>query len=313
MTELDEPSECLLANLARSGAGLTNRDFWPFSRKMSVLGERLSNKQLAKLKTVGIHTLYNLITYLPSGIYRVRPLSKFDRQATDNPKYLDQAVLQSVTPKQGRRRFLLLQWRSQITNWTYQTYFFSLTKFTLKSLRVGETYQLLLVYQNHFWNLEKYSLYKATTLTEQRLVLGASVIKDYVDVYYSQLGGLKSDFFKSVHRKLLTSDYILNLTGLVLPNEIFPEIINLEKVHKPTSYEDYKTTLDQWISFQVYLKIATNRFLSQQTQQQFGLATNLDLNFLRSMSQALPFKLSESQKLAIWQLLQDLQGQSDKL
>ncbi len=279
---------------------------------MLALSERLSNKQIARLKVAGIRTLYDLITYLPSGIYRILPLSKFDREATDRPRYLDQAVLQKVVQRQTRRRFLLLEWRSQITNWTYQTYFFSLTKFTLKSLQVGQIYQLLLVYQNNFWNLEKYSLYKATTLTEQRLVLGASVIKDYVDVYYSQLGGLKSDFFKSVHSKLLTSDYILNLTGLVLPNEIFPEIINLEKVHKPITYQDYKTNLDQWISFQVYLKIATNRFLSQQTQQQFGLATNLDLNFLRSMSQALPFKLSESQKLAIWQLLQDLQVQSDK-
>jgi len=277
------------------------------------LSERLSKKQIARLKAAGIRTLYDLITYLPSGIHRILPLSKFDRETTDRPIYLDQAVLQKVIQRQTRRRFLLLEWRSQITNWTYQTYFFSLTKFTLKSLRVGETYQLLLVYQNNFWNLEKYSLYKATTLTEQRLMLGASVIKDYVDVYYSQLGGLKSDFFKSVHGKLLTSDYILNLTGLVLPNEIFPEVINLEKVHKPTTYQDYKTTLDQWISFQVYLKIATNRFLSQQTQQQFGLATSLDLNFLRSMSQALPFTLSESQKLAIWQLLKDLQCQTQKL
>jgi RecG-like helicase len=84
-------------------------------------------------------------------------------------------------------------------------------------------------------------------------------------------------------------------------------VINLEKAHKPTNYQDYKNTLDHWISFQVYLKIATNRFLSQQTQEQFGLASKLDLNFLKSMSQALPFTLSDSQKLAIWQLLQDLQ------
>ena|GEM_PF-1005050 len=292
---------------------LTEFGFLGFYKNMLDLSERLSKKQIARLKAAGIRTLYDLITYLPSGIHRILPLSKFDRETTDRPIYLDQAVLQKVIQRQTRRRFLLLEWRSQITNWTYQTYFFSLTKFTLKSLRVGETYQLLLVYQNNFWNLEKYSLYKATTLTEQRLMLGASVIKDYVDVYYSQLGGLKSDFFKSVHGKLLTSDYILNLTGLVLPNEIFPEVINLEKVHKPTTYQDYKTTLDQWISFQVYLKIATNRFLSQQTQQQFGLATSLDLNFLRSMSQALPFTLSESQKLAIWQLLKDLQCQTQKL
>jgi RecG-like helicase len=271
------------------------------------LSERLSSKQVARLKAAGIRTLYDLITYLPSGVYRILPLSKFDREAIDRPRYLDQAILQKVIEKQTRRRFLLLEWRSQVTNWTYQTYFFSLTKFTLKSLRVGEIYQLLLVYQNNFWNLEKYSLYKTTTSTNQQLVLGSSVIKDYVAVYYSQLGGLNSNFFKLVHNKLLSHDYILNLTGLVLPNDIFPVVINLEKAHKPTNYQDYKNTLDHWISFQVYLKIATNRFLSQQTQEQFGLASKLDLNFLKSMSQALPFTLSDSQKLAIWQLLQDLQ------
>ena len=112
-------------------------------------------------------TLYDLITYLPSGVYRILPLSKFDREAIDRPRYLDQAILQKVIEKQTRRRFLLLEWHSQVTNWTYQTYFFSLTKFTLKSLRVGEAYQLLLVYQNNFWNLEKYSLYKTTMSTNQ--------------------------------------------------------------------------------------------------------------------------------------------------
>ena len=97
------------------------------------LSERLSSKQVARLKAAGIRTLYDLITYLPIGVYRILPLSKFDREAIDRPRYLDQAILQKVIEKQTRRRFLLLEWHSQVTNWTYQTYFFSLLNLPSKA------------------------------------------------------------------------------------------------------------------------------------------------------------------------------------
>ncbi len=272
---------------------------------MTDLAKKLSTQEINKLKTAKIYSLYDLITFLPSGMIRVLPFYQFSPKTTDRPKYLDQAILQKITHKTSKKKFLVLDWHSQTCNRFYQTYLFSITKFTLKTLQVNKEYQLLLSYRNGFWGLDKYALFAGDT-NDQVLKLGKSKIKDYLEVYYPQVGFLKSNFFKSVHNKLSPQDYVLNLEGLVPPNDIFPTIIDLQNIHKPTNYDSYKQTLDYWISFQVYLKVAVNHFLSSQVNQKQGLASQIEIDFLKSIVKQLPFELSYSQKVAIWELLQSL-------
>ncbi len=267
--------------------------------------KRFSTQEINKLKTAKIYSLYDLITFLPSRVIRVLPLRQFSPKIIDRPKYLDQAVLQKITHKTSKIKFLVLDWYSQICNRFYQTYLFSITKFTLKTLQVNKEYQLLLSYQNGFWRLDKYALFTGDT-NDQLFKLGKNKIKDYLEVYYPKVNFLQLNFFKSIHNKLSPQDYILNLEGLVPPNDIFPTIIDLQNIHKPTSYNSYKQTLDHWISFQVYLKVAVNHFLSSQISQKQGLASKIDIGFLKNIVTQLPFELSYSQKIAIWELLQNL-------
>lgn len=273
---------------------------------MSTLEKRLTTLQIQKLRSSGINNLYDLVTYLPLGIHKVIPITNFNPLSQENTKYLDQAILENIVHRKGAKHFLQIQWKSQLTDKRYQTYFFSLANYTLQNLKVGQEFQLLLVNKNNFWNLERFSRLANTISQNENLELGKSKIQEYYEVYYPKLGFLPSNYIKSLHFRLKPEDYKLNLHGLVVNNEIIPQLIDMQQVHKPNNYKTYKETLDQWLSFQIYLKLVITKYINHQQIQKFGRATTLDLKYLKEISGSLPFSLSHSQKTAIWKILQEM-------
>ncbi len=273
---------------------------------MPTLEDRFTPLQLQKLQKAGIRTLFDLLTFFPLGVFFVVPMDQNAKEQSLDVKYLDQANLETVTPRQGKQKFLVLQWRSQITNQTYQTYFFSVASFTTKALQPGKEFQLLLTNRNGFWNLERFAEFSGKTTTDH-FKLGQSPIQKHLEVYYPKLGFLAGSYVKTLHARLFGSDYQLNLQGLVPPeNDLIPQTIDLSQIHRPLSLETYKTTLDQWTSLQVYLKLALVKYLNQQSRQEVGRATVLDVEFLKQTAEKLPFSLSLSQKQAVWDILQGL-------
>lgn len=272
---------------------------------MSDLEKRLTPVQVKKLQAAGLGSLYDLVTYLPLGVFRILPLTAFKHTVLDHVKYLDQAVLEQMVQRRGQRNFLQLQWLSRTTQRRYQAYFFPAVRFTWQALQVGQEFQLLLTYRNGFWNLEKFA--KVSHIQESnQLLLGTAQMREYLDVYYPKLGLVSSNYLKSIHRRLQPEDYRLHLGGLVVDNPYIPQVLDLQGVHHPTTLQVYQTTFKQWLSLQFYLKLALIRYAGSLQKQEFGRAATLDLDFVRCLVRALPFELSASQKQAIWEILQDM-------
>lgn len=270
---------------------------------MLTLQDRFTPLQVQKLQKERVYSLYDFLTFLPLGVFQVFPMSELHQDHPDGARYLDQATLEKIVHRKTKQKFLQLEWHSSVTGRRYQTYFFSVAKYTLQALQVGQDYQLLLINRNGFWSVDRFAPL-ATIQNSVQLSLGKSSIKKYLEVYYPKLGSLQSNYFKILHSRLRLEDYQLNLSGLVPESDLIPQTVNLANIHHPRAVADYKQALDQWISLQVFLKLALARFVNKNQEQSLGRAATLDLDFLKNLSKNLPFQLSKSQKQAIWDILQ---------
>jgi RecG-like helicase len=256
----------------------------------------LSANQISKLSIVGIKSIYELITLLPTGIEEILPLER-NTQITDKIKYNWRAELINFQKKQGTRAvYWLLEFRSE--GRLISVYYFANTSFTQSTLKIGGYYNLVLTCKDRLWSLDK--IKPATELEIQK------EITKIIRTKYAKIGFLQSAFFEQIHKQLPPEIYALDLQGLVPQNDIIPQTLNLSKIHKPRSKQEYFDCLNQWIALKVFLKVSLIKFLEVSKEQKKARAAILDLGFLKELSANLPFQLSVSQKTTIWELLGDI-------
>lgn len=266
------------------------------------LKDRFTDNQIKKLKTAGINSLYEFVTFLPYNYYRVLPMGEFSR-GLDNVKYLTNATLTDYSYGRGRR-YLTLEFSS---DYNFRCYFFASANYITKTLKKGSQYQLLLTFKNNFWVLQKFSQLKDNVIESNILNLGTAKIKNYLDVVYSQSGGINGNYIKSLHKRLQPADYLLSFVGLV-PQEtdLIPQHIDLKKIHFPQNVEQFIQTNKDWLSVKVFLKLALIKYANSKTEQKIGRAATIDSNYLKQISSLTGFELSKSQQEVVWDILQEL-------
>lgn len=264
------------------------------------LEERFTQKQISRLKSVGFSSIYDLVTYLPLGLNKVVPIEKFSTNL-DKVKYLADVVLVNIE-RRPKRRFLILDFEH---THKLRCYFFSVANYTLKNLKIGTKYQVLLSYKNGFWTLEKFAVLAGEKTN--KFILGKAARQEYLDAYYSKSASLNSNYFKAMFKRLERSDFVLNLKGLVpKKSQFIPQIIDLYNVHFPSSCSSYNETVNQWLSLKVFLKISLMSYLDMIKDDKLATRSNLDLDYLKHIVSKVPFELSVSQKKSIWDILQDV-------
>ena len=108
----------------------------------------ISKNQVQKLESVGINTLYDLITFSPMDFVSILPFEEFRNNPQPRTKYLLQAKLVNVDRRQGSFKpffYLTLQSDSQ----RIQAYYFASSSWTMKNLEVGNNFKMLVPLQIH--------------------------------------------------------------------------------------------------------------------------------------------------------------------
>jgi RecG-like helicase len=252
----------------------------------------VSKNQVQKLESIGINSLFDLITFLPMDFVSILPFEDFGDNPQPRTKYLLQAKLVSVDRRQGSFKpyfYLTLQSGSQ----KIQAYYFASSNWTLKTLEVGKEFQFLLIHSNGFWQVEKMTLDKG--FVTDNFVLGSATVSQHLLCRYHKRGIFMSQFFEQIHSQLSSHHYVLNLEGLVPDNNHIPKALNLNLVHHPQSSSEYQQGMKDWVAFKVFLKVSLVQYLESEKEQKMARAGVLDKNFLYSMMSKLPFELSHSQ------------------
>jgi RecG-like helicase len=273
-----------------------------------VFAKYLSKSQITNLNLAGIHSLYSLLIFLPSSLENLEPFenfaTSFGEEQVTKTKYLLQSKLTALirnTGKTGQPYFYLsFQKNNQVVN----CYYFASSPYAAKSLTIGSEFQLIMTNSNGLWSIEKITEYKG--YTEPTFKLGQAEITKHLLPKYPKTGFLQSPFFAQVYLQIPRPFFKLNLAGLVPENPIIPSEIDFWNIHHPSSVTKYHQTMQQWIGLKVFLKLSLMKYIDANKEKKFAKASNIDIDFLKNLSSNLPFDLSNSQKTAIWSILDEV-------
>jgi len=284
-----------------------NDKYLLLSSLMSDLLQKFTAEQAKKLLGVGVANIYGLITYLPYDLQEIIPLKDvFNQKDSQGKEFLWQGKLLNIDFRKGAKRFLVLDFTGDMS---LKCYLFSVASYTLKTLEINQFYQLVLNYNNGFWSILRFAKLQEIQ-SKPYFLLGSAVSKSYYVPKYNKLSYLPGGFFNLLHKRLKTTDYVLNLKDLVPENSIIPLNINLSLIHKPETKELYQQAMSQWLSLKVFLKLNLVKYLESLKTKVEISAGNLDLELLKKLSSKLPFELSKTQKTTIWDILQEITTKS---
>lgn len=266
----------------------------------SVLTKRLGPKTALELDTLGITNLYQLITYFPINLAEIKPLD--NGPFSSKIKYIANLKLINFQLKKSNRPFFLLEFESGFNNLT--CYYFTTAKYVFNQLQIGQNYQVILSYKSPFWNVDRLAVLQ--DFVSDKFILGKAELKPWLLPVYQRILGFTSNKFITLHQRLDTSDYQLNLTGLIPENKLIPNSLSLAGIHRPQSIHHFLETKKQYLIFRVFLQEISFRFIDQNQQQKLALAGTLEPDFLKNLTELIPYDLTNSQKTTIWDILQDL-------
>lgn len=269
---------------------------------MVARNNRFTPLQTKKLESVGIKSIYDLIILFPYKLDTVKPLKQRSHLDPAQTLYITNSVLIDATKPPGKK-FIIL--KMLINGIEVNINLFAVSKFTLATLKKGTEYQLLLTMSNGFYNIESFAQLSSYVNTTY-FILGKAPLDQYLVPRYSKQGILSSKFFENLHSKLIPSDYILDLKGLIPSDSIIPLTIDLAKIHHPSSLADFHKTQTDYLMLRVFLKLSLLKYVSEQNQNHQAIAPILDIEYLKSITSSLPYQLTPSQKQTIWEIIQDI-------
>jgi RecG-like helicase len=268
---------------------------------MSLSNLNLTPLQQKKLISSGVETPYSLITYFPYSLLEVFP---FQMPLSDGVTYIANATILEANPVfRGKKKYLTLQ--LQIDGISITAYIFTFAPYILIQLKAGLTIQCLLKKTNSFWSILRYA-----PLSEKLVntfSLGSSVIQPYLVPKYEKRSLLTNTLMQSVHTRLPQSAYNLQLNGLVPPNTIIPNSIDLNGIHHPSTIHQYSEKLKQFTALKAFLRMAVIYKSNEIQKTTYSSPSRLDKDYLQAVSNLLPYSLSPSQKTTIWSILKDME------
>lgn len=262
----------------------------------------LTKLEQQKLSSIGLDTLYSVITYFP---YTYISLLPFVYPFTSGQRYIVNGTILSVNPVfKGKKRYLKIN--LDITSKQLMCYMFSFSPYLLKALKQGQKIQCILVEKGGFWNIEKFAELK--DVIDSHFVLGKAKIDSYHLPKYPKNGEVTHQLLTKIHNKLPRNLYTIELSGLVPTNNLIPTKIDLSQIHHPKSIQQTKETKLQYTAFKSFLRMSLILKSEEKREKGFGKQSNIDETYLKTISTVLPYSLSMSQKNAIWEILQDVKS-----
>ena len=269
----------------------------------SVFPSQFSKLQISRLTEAGFNSLYDLVTYFPFRLQNLIPFTSQHKQSNEGSfQYLFTAeIIHIEFRKVGAGYFLvsLLGGNGQRA----EAYLFQNHNYIWSELKVGLTFQWILqISAKNFLNILKWSSFKGYQ-DNKFFVLGQAKMQNWLAPVYSKKATLTSSKIYLLHQKLNNHDYILNLEGLVPSNQFFPSQLDLSQIHKPESIEAYRKAKTDWITFKLFLKMATYKQIKLSSDVLIAKKANIKLKNVKLINNSIPFALTASQKTTIWDIL----------
>jgi ATP-dependent DNA helicase RecG len=266
----------------------------------SEFSNKLTPLQIEKLSKAGITNLYQLLTYFPYKLDFISPFHNSEKLI--NQKYILNGYISRYEMVSRGVKFFKID----ITGAdNLQLYLFNSAPYIIKMLNQNCEFQFIIANKNGFWTIEKFA--EKRNISDSSFILGKASLKDHILPKYTRILSLTDTTLGAIHQRLKPSDYVLNLLGLVPPaNGYIGEQINLTNIHHPTTKEKFYDTKKQFTALQVFIRIALLKKISTNAKNKLGLPSKLDSEYLKKITKQLPYTLSNSQKIAIWDILQDL-------
>jgi len=269
------------------------------------LKDFLTPRQFQILSKSGIKNLYDLITYHPSGTEEIKTLPSLYGFFDENITYFTEGKLISKVKRKSKALFFQLQF--QVESGILNCYFFSRAKFMDSMLQNGDEYQFMMQHKKGFWSIKKISRIKKNQNKLNYFSLGACHLGDYLLPVYPKNGQITNELLRAIHEKIPAGFYILNLEKLVPKSQnLISQKIDLSNIHHPKNQKSFQETKKKWVALKVFLKLSVMRKINSTNKDFIGKASILDTKFLKGLSETLPFELSQSQKKAIWDILNEV-------
>ena len=258
-------------------------------------------KTAAILEKAGLHTVRDLLYYLPRGYENYQSATTISR-ATPGKIIIKGKISQLVTRYGKRRNFTITEGVASDGTGSIRVVWFN-QPYRAKAFKPGQDYYLSGEYDF------KYGRYQ---LTSPAVVAASEVERqqgNYQPIYPAK-GKLNSAAFKKLFATIKPT--IATIPDM-LPSEYAPDFITgfsradaLLNIHFPESNADV-TRAHQYLSYEELFELLLAAKLNKQENQQLQATP---LPFVAQKTQdfvgSLPFKLTNAQRKAAWDILQDL-------
>ena len=269
----------------------------------------LTPLQLETLNSAQIISLGDLLSILPR---RLDEILAWTGKIEPNKKYSHVFEIKSVMAKKSTRGlpYFLLQISdgSQI----FQGFLFSRAGFIINKLRPGiKCGMVVSIFGSNQGVFNKNLVIQKVKFETQNTSfddLDNQNESSSVDVFYPKMSSkIDTAFLRRVHSRLKPNHYKIDLNGLAPTSLLNSDTLDLYPLHHPNNPNQFYKSLNQYRVLQVFLKTALQKYIVfSNTQNTKAIAPPFDLEWLQNATKKLPVVLTQSQKSAIWEILQEV-------
>jgi len=255
--------------------------------------KQFTKAQITRLDEAGLENLYSLITYFPFRLQTILPYSKFSKDSSC--QYLFTGTVTNIEFRKTGKGYFLINLIGEMGE-RIQGYLFQSNSYIWSELKNGLRFQWILqATSKGFLNILKWSAFKGVQ-SNSYFILGSASAKSWLVPVYTKIGQLTSGKINAIHQKINSSDYILNLEGLIPDNKYFSSFLDLSQIHRPSSQENYTKASHQWIAFKLFLRMTTYKQIKLNNQVLMAKKSLMHLDTLKLINNSIPFELTLSQK-----------------
>ena len=269
----------------------------------------LTPLQIESLKASEILTLGHLLSIIPR---RLDEILAWTGKIEPGIKYNHIFEVKSVIQKKSSRGLPYFLLQISDGNQIYQGFLFSRAGFIVNKLHPGikceMTVSIFGANQGMFNKNLVIQRVKFDTQNSSFNDLDNSNRQNAVDIFYPKISTkIYTAFFRRVHSRLKPADYKIDLKELAPFDLLDSQYLDLYHLHHPKSPTEFYKALNQYRVLQVFLKTALQKYIVfSNTQNTKAVAPTFDLEWLQQATKKLPVILTQSQKLAIWEILQEV-------
>jgi len=265
----------------------------------------LTQLQIDVLDQANIKTVGELISIVPRKIDEILP---WNENLIPNKKYSQRFEISSLIHKKSTKGLPYILLQLKYDHKFYQGFLFSRANFIVNKLRVGQKCDMVVTLfggGDGIWT-KNLIVQKIKFIDVESQVFNSA--QSNLDIFYPKISSkIDTNFLRRVFSRLKPQDYVIDLNELS-PFELFKsDKLDIYKLHHPESFDQFFNCQANLQILKVFLKTALQKYVVfETTKSNLALAPSLDLQWMQESVIKLPVVLTQSQKSAIWEILQDI-------